>query len=71
MATPHRCPVCCGTGQVPLGFYMRDGGSGWSATGTPTETCRSCWGGGIVWEYTFELPNLFGPIPTEKEPSNA
>ena len=44
---PHTCPVCGGTGQVLAGFYI----IGNSTTGFSTpETCRSCDGGGIVWE---------------------
>ena len=47
MSTPHRCPVCGGSGQVPWGFYNQ-------GMATPTcvtpETCRSCGGTGIVWE---------------------
>jgi len=38
------CPVCKGTGQVPMGFY---GGYGASTT-VRTETCRSCNGTGYV-----------------------
>lgn len=49
MKTPHRCPVCLGTTNVPGGFYNCCPG------GTPTSTntmekCRACYGSGIVWE---------------------
>jgi hypothetical protein len=48
--TPHKCPVCGGSGRVRSGFYERDvdyysGSSGemW------TEMCRACQGTGILW----------------------
>jgi hypothetical protein len=44
MATPHTCPVCLGTMQVPGGFY------GVNTTSTVLEKCRSC-ENGIVWDY--------------------
>jgi len=47
LLTPHRCPICNGTGLVPNGFYMPNGHGSTSAI-TP-ETCRSCNGTGIVW----------------------
>lgn len=55
--TPHRCPVCCGTGLVPQGFYSgllaSDGSSG--TAGPPQEPCRSC-ERGIVWEPAWSVP---------------
>lgn len=46
--TPHRCPVCSGCGNVPLGFYtgfpMRD-----ANTTAEVETCRACSGRGVLW----------------------
>lgn len=45
---PYRCPVCDGTGSVPDGFYLQLNGC-WSGTNTISETCRSCYGTGIVW----------------------
>ena len=47
--TPHRCPICGGTGQVQAGFYNQFGGQ-WSTTSIAPETCRTCHGTGIVWE---------------------
>ena len=48
MARPHLCPVCLGKGTVPAGFY----GHG-DLTGTlQPETCRTCSGFGMVWDYT-------------------
>lgn len=38
MATPHKCPVCGGTGWV------------WQAWSATEVLCRSCNGTGIVWE---------------------
>jgi len=47
MATPHRCPVCNGTGLVPPNFY---GGyefvSTWNGFMAPCRTCQN----GVVWE---------------------
>ncbi len=46
--TPHRCPVCDGSGLVPEGFYMQTSGH-WSTTVTMPEQCRTCGGTGVVW----------------------
>jgi len=45
---PHRCPVCNGNGLVPNGFYAQTSGN-WSTASTVPESCRSCYGTGIVW----------------------
>lgn len=45
MATPHRCPVCNGTGSVLKGFYEG------SNNATGIEECRACTKG-IIWDYT-------------------
>lgn len=50
MKTPHRCPICGGNGKVPAGFYNQTSGD-WITTSTEPETCLSCNGTGIVWEY--------------------
>lgn len=42
---PHVCPVCSGRGTVPAGFYRE----GPDASKLP-QTCRTCWGSGVVWE---------------------
>ena len=46
---PHRCPVCMGTGVVPLGTYSGTVGQFTFTTVPLTEMCRSCGGTGIVW----------------------
>ena len=46
--TPHRCPVCGGSGVVPNGFYRQSNGE-WVSSSTAPEICRSCNGTGIVW----------------------
>lgn len=46
--TPHRCPVCCGNGKVPNGFYRQTSGN-WSSSDATPETCQSCEGTGVVW----------------------
>ena len=62
-ATPHRCPVCEGKGQVPYNFY-NDMGTPWvqhDGTVVPVTItwtngissftqCRTCGGKGIVWK---------------------
>lgn len=46
----HRCPVCNGNGQVPLGFYSGyHPPSGTSSIIPPIEICRACFGKGILW----------------------
>lgn len=46
---PHRCPVCRGIGLVAQGFYIAIGQPTFGSTSTALETCRSCWGTGILW----------------------
>ena len=45
---PFRCPVCGGNGIVSAGFYNTTTGSV-TISATNPETCRSCFGTGIVW----------------------
>lgn len=45
--TIHRCPVCCGKGVVPNGFYRSVGDTIISSTTAP-EICRSCGGKGYI-----------------------
>ena len=47
--TPHRCPVCGGSGLVDNGFYDQTSGT-WTTSDNTPETCKSCGGTGIVWE---------------------
>lgn len=49
MSTPHRCPVCGGSGQVPPWFYNRFEGGSTTCVPTP-DMCRSCGGTGVLWE---------------------
>lgn len=46
--TPHRCPVCGGTGLVPAGFYSQTDYQ-WITTDATQKYCRTCGGTGIVW----------------------
>jgi len=48
MTTPHKCPVCLGTGNVPNGFYSGCGGM-WVSYSSTFDPCRSCCETGIVW----------------------
>jgi len=42
---PHKCPVCGGSGRVPMCA------SSWQSYTTyiPEKTCHACNGAGIVW----------------------
>lgn len=44
---PHKCPVCDGKGVVPHGFYNTS--PYFSSTNIAPETCRSCYGQGVIW----------------------
>ena len=46
---PYCCPVCGGRGLVPQGFYTAVGVEYFTASGTAPETCKSCWGAGVLW----------------------
>lgn len=45
----HKCPVCERRGQVPAGFYFNNSAA--TVLNTCPETCRSCNGKGIIFEY--------------------
>lgn len=45
--TPHRCPICNGSGIVSPGFYNST--SGFSTSNASSEPCRQCCGTGIIW----------------------
>ena len=45
--TPHRCPVCSGTGTVDSLFYHTNVNS--SAYNMGPITCKSCGGSGVLW----------------------
>lgn len=47
-AIPYKCPICCGRGKVPQGFYSGNP-SGLIIVGGEPETCQTCDGEGIVW----------------------
>lgn len=63
--TPHKCPVCVGRGEVPVGFY----GDPLASTSLSDDTtCRSCKGSGVLWGFGSSpavdrpyWPNPFGP----------
>ena len=61
MARPYLCPVCIGKGTVPVGFY----GHGDATSNCKPETCRSCQGAGVLWDYSPQLPEgpfWIGPV---------
>jgi len=49
MKTPHKCPVCGGTGLVPVGFYQAIGTPDYTTSNAAPEMCKSCQGQGIIW----------------------
>lgn len=67
MMTPHRCPVCNGTGLVPNGFYAVIGVDTYSDISTAGITCRSCNGSGIVWP---PVPDMFDITHRYREGDN-
>ena len=46
----YKCPVCNGTGLVPVGFYNPDPYYSGSTNAAP-EKCKSCNGTGIVSDF--------------------
>lgn len=44
---PHKCPVCEGRGTVHASFYGESTNAGFG-----TVACKSCFGTGIVWDYS-------------------
>jgi len=54
MSTPHRCPVCGGSGKV--GAVDCFGQHVATTAGLLTNPCHACNGTGIVWEPTMEPP---------------
>lgn len=58
MKTPHKCPVCNGSGLVRNGFYTAlNPNQTYTAINTAPEQCRSCGGSGIIWEPCNEFFN--------------
>ena len=57
MKRPFKCPVCHGSGLVPMDYYKNIYETS-IAINTHPQTCRSCLGTGIVWNDGFPgLPN--------------
>ena len=59
VAKPHLCPVCQGRGTVPVGFYS----PGTLSSSLTPETCRTCQGFGVVWDYTDNGPGWGWIVP--------
>ncbi len=55
MSTPHKCPVCQGCGTVPAEFYGDQGAN------ASKQTCRTCAGSGVIWDYSAYPPNYSEP----------
>jgi hypothetical protein len=67
---PYCCPVCCGRGFVPHGFYrmIPTGVYSPSSTSAMPERCRSCSGSGVVWgrgadDHPFDPQVRISPAP--------
>ena len=59
--TPHRCPVCNGSGLVLAGFYSPPATSSLS-----DPMCRSCNGSGVLWEMNpVSIPTVWFPSVVE------
>ena len=50
MSEYQKCPVCNGRGIVPCGFYMVPEGQDFASSSTAPETCKTCYGSGIIKE---------------------
>jgi hypothetical protein len=48
--TPHRCPVCDGTGLVSRPPGVAGDAAGWTDTGSGPYPCRACGGAGVLWQ---------------------
>jgi len=48
--TPHKCPVCDGTGLVSRPPWVAGDQLEWSDTSTSPHPCRACGGSGVLWE---------------------
>jgi len=53
MSTPHRCPICNGTGEQPM---QESANVDHTQTALCPLSCRTCGGGGIVWEPDRDAP---------------
>lgn len=60
---PHKCPVCEGSGKKPASFYGES-----TNTGGNLVQCKSCYGTGIVWDYSTPPYNPFPYIPPNPNP---
>lgn len=54
----EKCPICNGTGYVPLGFYSGFPARTSSSTALMQEPCRSCTGRGYIESYS-SYPDSF------------
>ena len=56
---PYLCPVCNGHGHVPGGFYLSTGP--YSTSNVTVETCRACYGTGVLWAQETPVQDLLSP----------
>ena len=50
--TPHKCPVCLGTGLLNRPPWLAGDQHEWSDGNTGPYECKACKGTGIIWEKT-------------------
>lgn len=59
--TPHKCPVCDGTGKASKSPQIAGDIDTWSSSNMSPCGCHACTGTGIIWEpETFYLPEIPG-----------
>ena len=47
--TPHKCPVCDGTGLVSRPPFVAGDTNEWSSSSCGPWSCRACNGCGVLW----------------------
>lgn len=61
MGTPHKCPVCNGTGKVSTPPHIAGDVEVYGSSNGYTWQCNACKGSGIVWEWdAVNIPSVFG-----------
>ncbi len=56
MDTPHKCPVCNGTGLVSIPPDLPGDQLTYTSASIRSYECKACTGSGIVWELVTEEP---------------
>ncbi len=56
MSTPHKCPVCDGTGKVSRPPHIAGDQKSWMDSSSGPYDCQPCLGTGVLWELDFSDP---------------